>query len=282
MPALVVCGVAVAGLLVAWRGRTGVRLWVAVAGAVAIWTATQVVAIGPSPPRDAEPTLRVMMWNMFNDHLTGPNAERLTDLFAATQPDVVLLIEAGLGHDAGGYSADGWRRRAPGYEPDWLRNRFMQLTRTGRPAAERLPDLDLPVGGYSRVLRLAVTGAAGESQPITVILLHPNSQPTWDRSAVFAAACEQVLAYADAGPTIFCGDLNLPAESSHLDPLRGAMRRAAAAAPGWHFLPTWPTPVPVLTLDQFWVSEHFAVHAATSPYTLASDHQPVVVDLSLR
>ena len=145
-----------------------------------------------------------------------------------------------------------------------------------------LPDLDVAAGGHHRRLSFTLPDAAGRRRTVTWILVHSKSDPLYDRREIFRTLTLEVERLAAEGPVLLSGDFNLPAESALLDRLRSTMRRAAEVAPGIGYLPTWPLPCPVLTLDQVWVSRHFEVHAASSPYHLGSDHEPVVVDLSLR
>ena len=290
LPPVVLAVLTVFGLLMS-RGH---RVWIIVAGGVGLWAVSQSVVVWPvaiaTPASVTE--VRLMSWNSFNDHLAGPNAVRLSQTLADADADLVLLIEAGLGHDEQNYSAAGWRQRADGYEPYWLRNRFEVLIKNTRATQagegeqpirdlQRVDDLPLPPGGYNRTLSWTMADDDGVRRLVTLIMLHPISDPTWDRTAVFAAVTEQVEQLAARGPVVLCGDFNLPATSCHLDRLRRTMRLTSEVGRGLRYRGTWPQPVPVLELDQMWVSRHFRVRDVVTPFTLASDHQPIVANLSL-
>ena len=244
-----------------------------------------------------------MAWNTYNDSWAGDDSAGVTALIDAYRPDVAVILECGLGGDRHRFSTEGWKRRLPDYQTNWLGNRFLALDRQttsvrddrhrgGPPApsrdaidelaiAEAAP-LPLPPGGSHRHLRVRVPDAAGTPQTITVVVVHSVSDPLVDRRPIYTELARQIDALAAAGPTILCGDFNLPSDSLFVQPLRRRMRLASEVAPGVRYRPTWPGFAPVLELDQVWVSDHFEVTSCESPLTTASDHQPVVVDLVLR
>lgn len=274
--------------------------WLAVALGVATWAATQTIAWNADAPADDRAAFRIAVWNTFHDTMAGADSFRVSRGIAAADADLALLIECGLGHDDGHnrYSLDGWSRRT-GQRPIYLRNRFLALADvdafpSDRPMPRHLPpgseaaglrrltDLALTTPGANRVLRLSLPDAGGGQRKATVLLVHPPSTPTWDRTEVFARLADEIETLAAAGPLIVLGDFNLPAGSVHFDRIRRTLRSVTEEAPGVRYLPTWPMPCPVLTLDQMWVSEEFLLHACQTPYAIASDHEAVVVTLTLR
>lgn len=308
LPAPVLATIAFAGFAVSW----GRPFWTVLLVGVGLWAAGMTVSVNgwptesltsgsapPDPDDSAAPRpLRLLCWNTFLDVWAGEDAVGTSEVVAATQPDLFAVIEAGLGHDEPSYSADGWRDRVPGYEPIWLRNRFMALTAdritegfADADAARlrnltRQPDLDLPPDSYHRIVTFDWRAEPAEPddagwRTVTLIMMHPRSDPRWDRGPTMAALTREVERLAADGPLIVCGDFNLPSDSALHDRLRQTMRSAAEIAPGIRYRPTWPCPLPVLELDQVWVSKHFEVHRFASPATWASDHQPLVVELSL-
>jgi endonuclease/exonuclease/phosphatase family metal-dependent hydrolase len=81
-------------------------------------------------------------------------------------------------------------------------------------------------------------------------------------------------------PTIVFGDMNARPESPELQPLLHRLRDAwpgVGVGPGF----TYPADAPSERIDYVLVSPHFRVRSASVPVTQASDHRPVVVDLSL-
>ena len=79
-------------------------------------------------------------------------------------------------------------------------------------------------------------------------------------------------------PTIVFGDLNATPDAPELQPLLRRLRDAwpATDGPGW----TYPADAPVKRIDYVLTSSHFTTLAASVKATDASDHRPVVVQLS--
>ncbi|MGB3444042.1 MAG: endonuclease/exonuclease/phosphatase family protein [Actinophytocola sp.] len=80
----------------------------------------------------------------------------------------------------------------------------------------------------------------------------------------------------DRGPRLLLGDFNASHEAPELAPLWTVL---TDAAPDDY---TYPAEAPTKLIDFVTVSEKVAVRSATVPETLASDHRPVLAELSLR
>lgn len=82
-----------------------------------------------------------------------------------------------------------------------------------------------------------------------------------------------------SAPTLLFGDLNAPPDAPEIQPLLERLHDAwpHSSGPGL----TDPADTPVKRIDYVLTSRHFRVRDASVPVTLASDHRPVVVDLSL-
>ena len=83
---------------------------------------------------------------------------------------------------------------------------------------------------------------------------------------------------ADA-PTIVFGDLNAPPDAPEIAPLLQRLHDSWSPAYGNGF--TYPADAASKRIDYVLVSPHFAVVAASVPDEQASDHRPVIVDLSI-
>jgi endonuclease/exonuclease/phosphatase family metal-dependent hydrolase len=81
---------------------------------------------------------------------------------------------------------------------------------------------------------------------------------------------------ADRGPQVLLGDFNAPHEAPELTPLWTALTDAAPAGG------TYPAAAPTKRIDFVAVSDRVRVRSATVPETLASDHRPVLAELSVR
>jgi endonuclease/exonuclease/phosphatase family metal-dependent hydrolase len=93
-------------------------------------------------------------------------------------------------------------------------------------------------------------------------------------------ALRELLGLASGQPrTIVMGDFNTPVESAHLDGFRDRFREVLSG-PHFGFRETWPFNVPLLSIDQIWLSRDFAPVFARRHRTFASDHAPVVATFS--
>ena len=90
-----------------------------------------------------------------------------------------------------------------------------------------------------------------------------------------------MLAYIGAvpTPTVVLGDLNAISDDAGLRPSLDKLTDAAPAM-GDEGL-TYLSDHPPKRIDYVLTSAHFGVRAVAVPATVASDHRPVVVDLSL-
>lgn len=91
----------------------------------------------------------------------------------------------------------------------------------------------------------------------------------------------EMLAYIGAPdvPMIVFGDLNATPNAPELAPLLARLHDAWSPAYGGGF--TYPADSASKRIDYVLVSSQFVVHDATVPDTQASDHRPLIVDLSL-
>ncbi|MFI7674628.1 endonuclease/exonuclease/phosphatase family protein [Actinophytocola sp. NPDC049390] len=79
----------------------------------------------------------------------------------------------------------------------------------------------------------------------------------------------------DRGPRLLLGDFNAPHEAPALAPLWTVL---TDAAPGGG---TYPAQAPTTAIDFVTVSDEVRVRSASVPETLASDHRPVLAELSV-
>lgn len=268
LPPAVIASIAIIG-----RGATINRrrhVWtLAVIATLTHWYLAD-IHTGDIPRQPHDDAFRLMHWNVFFGRW---GHDRLFDVIDEYQPDVFVMVEANAGDER-------WHRflkeRMPNHEMTALRNSFVVLS-----SLPIVVQPQPPVGG--RLSRhITVTTRGGE---IEVILCHPKSRPWLSRRKIL----NELTEYADqvrrttGNPVTICGDLNTPAGSVHFDQLRQHFR-LASEEPNAPYKPTWPMPVPVLTLDQIWFSDglDLAGDGCQHPWTTASDHKPVVVDFVVR
>ncbi len=91
---------------------------------------------------------------------------------------------------------------------------------------------------------------------------------------------EMVARIGDASsPTIVFGDLNATPSAPEIAPLLARLHDAWSAGSGNGF--TYPADAPSKRIDYVLVSQHFRARDANVPDTQASDHRPMVADLTL-
>ncbi len=148
--------------------------------------------------------------------------------------------------------------------------------RYGNLVLSRLPIEDsrthlLPGRGEQRGLIEARLGTP--AGPVTLLASHWGL-PEEDRALHSARTVE--LFAAAPGPALFAGDLNEPPDGpGH------AVLREAGLVPLGPSEPTYPAHDPDSAIDHVYGSGHWTVRDAYTIPSLASDHRPVVVELSL-
>lgn len=240
-------------------------------------------------------TLRVMTYNIQSGH---GNLKATATAIRAAHPDVVALQEV----DVHWAERSGFTDQAATLGKELGMNvRFAPIYRipagAGRPVREFGVALltTFPVVGFRNdtLTRLStqvpnptpapapgLLDATLDVHGVRVRVLNTHLDYRAD-SSVRRQQVSDML--ADIGgtnaPTILCGDLNASPNASELAPLFARLHDTWAATLGNGF--TYPADVPTKRIDYVLVSRHFSVRDATVPDTQASDHRPVIVNLSL-
>jgi endonuclease/exonuclease/phosphatase family metal-dependent hydrolase len=81
------------------------------------------------------------------------------------------------------------------------------------------------------------------------------------------------------GPKLLLGDFNAQPDDAELAPLWTGLTDALTTV-GQRYTLTWPADVPTKRIDYVTYSKGVRATSAHVPATLASDHRPVVADLS--
>ncbi|WP_145029002.1 endonuclease/exonuclease/phosphatase family protein [Caulifigura coniformis] len=82
-------------------------------------------------------------------------------------------------------------------------------------------------------------------------------------------------------PVICTGDFNTPLDSLHVEKLRAGGLTEAFEAAGEGYLPTWPVPAPVLSLDQMWISKGLKPVGCVRRWNWRSDHAAVITEIGI-
>lgn len=138
-----------------------------------------------------------------------------------------------------------------------------------------LPQLDTLIRRGYLWARLDVGG----SNPLTVIVTHLH-QIEGDTQVRQAQAPALLEAWADAPHSVIVGDMNAEPGAREMEMLAQAGLLDAWTAAGIGQGHTFPADDPVKRIDWIWVTPDLVVVSADIPGTTASDHLPVVVELS--
>jgi endonuclease/exonuclease/phosphatase (EEP) superfamily protein YafD len=109
----------------------------------------------------------------------------------------------------------------------------------------------------------------------TVFAIDFGSNPLYDRGPAYSELAKLIERRNDH-PVIVAGDFNTPLDSTHYQHFRDLSLREAFLTAGSGYLPTWPLPLPVMSLDQLWMNEHLTPVRCDREWSIRSDHAAVV------
>ena len=214
-----------------------------------------------NPQQDSPKDLRVVLWNIGRSDRHDELVERLAPL----DPDIVVLIENGHPTTE---ELQIWEKALRDYD---MKMEYSMSLISRWP----LESWQLKKVRRSRFIQSEFKFGR---RHVKLIAADIWSNP-WVRRK---EALGELTNRCRPEPTIVCGDFNAPASSVHFDQLRSAGYQHVFEAAGRGLGVTWPYPIPVLGLDQIWVSPHFEVLRCEIQGHLVSDHRWVVADLRWR
>lgn len=251
--------------VVLWARR---RRWLAVAGFASVAVLSVVAWVRTSfrtaPPPQPSPTFRVAYWNAGR-----PNAVlgRAIETARSFRADIVGVGES--------------RKTGTETQPEWfasaLAKNMLPLRRgmlLGTPeAARQVHDGFLNDRGQYSLIETEISG-----RKVFVLMVDFDAIVSLSRKPAFDRLIEIVSECGDV-PLIVMGDFNTPSDSTFFVPLRAKLRNAFEAA-GSGYAHTWPMPLPVLDLDQIWLSHHFKIARCEHAASVISDHRAVFADVA--
>jgi endonuclease/exonuclease/phosphatase family metal-dependent hydrolase len=267
------------------------RLW-----AAAAIVALAAAAIAITPAAQAPGRLRAMTWNIAAGH---GNLTRIADAIRRTAPDVVALQEVDVHWAARSAFEDQAARLGELVGMDVRFGAIYQLP--GQGAAERrefgLAVLSRhPIVAFTNhvIPRLSTQATDTEPQPLPGFLdavvvvggervrffnthLDYRADPRV-RSLQVTAMLERLRAVPGRG--VLMGDLNAPPTATELAPLLRRLNDVWSNAAGGGF--TYPASAPVRRIDYILTTKDITATNVRVVTTDASDHLPVVADLSLQ
>lgn len=247
-----------------WRlgNKHRVRRYVLLtAGAIFVW-----VALGwhSQPETAGVPHLRVVLWNVSRPDALLPRAAAW---LRKQDADVIALAEA---HPNDGSNLQRWQGEFLSYRIADLPANMLCLVR-----GEILDANSGSLDGNSSYGRLRVRVRGREFILVQADLM---ARPLASRRKPLAELAD-LLQRDLKQPLIVLGDFNTPSDSAHFDRFRRSLTNCATAA-GKGFAETWPLPLPVLTLDQIWISPALRPLKFRAGGALLSDHRPVVAEIA--
>jgi endonuclease/exonuclease/phosphatase family metal-dependent hydrolase len=220
---------------------------------------------------------------------------RVAAVIAAQAPDIVALQELDVGRARTG-GVDQAHRIAERLGMAFHFNAALQVEeeRYGDAILTSLPERLVKAGaipGHPRFGRLEPRGAVWVAIDIggvelQVINTHLGLVPREQRlQATALAGADWVGAAAAGAPLVLLGDLNATPRNAAYRILARRLKEARRLAPAGDRAPTFPSTFPVLAIDHVFVSDGVGVAAVRTPLDpltrLASDHLPLIVDLTL-
>ena len=205
----------------------------------------------------------LVLWN--TQRLDHGRADVATQL-AAFDSDVVALVEA-----APNDGPDPRWRDMSGYDVATSKTRFAVLVRGQITKATRALN-----GPH---IAIFIVEAVVREQPLRIVLIDMASNPLRSRGPALAFLEDQIRHLDDGTmPLIVCGDFNTPRDSVHFDEwTTGLGLTHAFDAAGRECAYTWPSLLPMHTLDHIWLGRGITALDTTTVHTNASDHRPVLM-----
>jgi len=211
-----------------------------------------------------------------NVHSINTDYERLVDLVAAENPDMIFLQEI---------------------TPEWIAGTAILLQdypysyaeprhgSFGIAAYSRIPfdsvrHIDSPPLGYPTILATITI----DNKQLTIISSHPTiplGQELHDARNEHLESIADIVRQV-SGETVLLGDFNSSIWGTHLLQLEESTGLRNARE-GFGILPSWPTfmPFAMIPIDHVLVSENIGVEDAKTGRGIGSDHLPLIVTLAL-
>jgi endonuclease/exonuclease/phosphatase family metal-dependent hydrolase len=255
-------------------------------------------AAGPPPPV----TLRVMSYNIHagagQDNVF--DLERQAAVIEAQRPDVVALQEVDVHWSARSDYVDeaSWMAARLGMRVFFGPIYVLPPDRPGAPPREYGPAIlsrfPILAAENHKITRLStqVPDPAPELAPgFPEILIRVRGVPlhVYDTHldvradpAVRRAQVADMLAIMNErpGPKILAGDFNAAPDAAELAPLWDELNDVMTR-PGGSGLPTFPADLPRQRIDYVTAAPDIGIRGGWVPETVASDHRPVVADLTI-
>jgi endonuclease/exonuclease/phosphatase (EEP) superfamily protein YafD len=259
---LAVSAIATGGLLFLRKSHRGAIIALALGLACGGWWWTSSFFHNEVQPTNG--AVRLLLWNCRHGyHGWKPIAEQIHRIDAP----LIGLVEAGAHTQQ---QQEFWRWEFDGYDVATPGGGIVLMTRG--------------IIVRSKLVSLAGKGRCGEfevaiaDRQLTVFVVDIASNPFVSRRKALHAL-SALIESQDDEPLLVMGDFNIPTDSVFLDRLRRSCVNAFEVAGNGNSA-TWPSPVPVLSLDQVWTSGPLRAASCRHLNNSKSDHLQVVTELS--
>jgi endonuclease/exonuclease/phosphatase family metal-dependent hydrolase len=237
-------------------------------------------------------SLRIITYNIHRciggDHKLSP--ERISDVIAAHQPDIVALQEVDCGQVRPAvYDQAAIIAECLNFPTVWI-----ERERCGNAILSRYPMERVKAGGLHKPRRwhtLARRGAIwveveAFGSRIQIINTHLGLTHASRLNQARVLAGPEWLKSPDCHPpVILCGDFNTQPGSTVLKLFEENLRNVDKLKVNGNKEKTWPSSHPLLSYDHIFISDDLVVEAVSVPtdgvVRIASDHLPFFVQLSL-
>jgi endonuclease/exonuclease/phosphatase family metal-dependent hydrolase len=115
---------------------------------------------------------------------------------------------------------------------------------------------------------------------VTVPFRDKKETDACDAARLTEAKAAYALATATDGPVVVMGDMNDDSGSAPYEVFAKSLQDSCQVK-GGGFAKTWNSAFPITRIDYLWASKHFTVVSCGTQGSQASDHLPVVAELSL-
>ena len=237
-------------------------------------------------------SLRIITYNIHRciggDHKVSP--ERISDVIAAYQPDVVALQEVDCGQvRPASYDQAAIIAERLNFQTVWI-----ERERCGNTILSRYPMKRVKAGGLHKPRRwhtLARRGALwveveAFGNRIQIINTHLGLTHSSRLNQARVLAGPEWLNSPDCRPpVILCGDFNTQPGSTVLRLLEENLKNVEKLKVNGDTEKTWPSSHPLLSYDHIFISDDLVVESVSVPtdgvVRIASDHLPFFIQLSL-
>lgn len=237
-------------------------------------------------------SLRIITYNIHRciggDRKLSP--ERISDVIAGHQPDVVALQEVDCGQVRPAlYDQAAIIAERLNFPEVWI-----ERERYGNAILSRYPIRRIKAGGLHKPRRwhtLARRGALWVEVEafgihIQILNTHLGLTPASRLNQARVLAGPEWLDSTDCRPpVILCGDFNTQPGSPVFRLLEAKLKNVEKLKVNGNTEKTWPSSRPLLSYDHIFISDDLTVEAVLVPADngarMASDHLPFVVQLSL-